>query len=102
LQLTSIFLRNCSFTTPKPKSGENMKTPKVFCAATVLALFLSIPAYAEDPKPGDMHEPGRASCVYETPCDQAGDGSTGSTITVDNDFSLSAVVDMLWTVASIF
>ena len=79
-----------------------MKTPKVFCAATVLALFLSIPAYAEDPKPGDIHDPGRASCVYETPCDEADAGSTGSTITVDNDFSLSAVVDMLWTVASIF
>jgi hypothetical protein len=102
LQLTSIFLRNCSFTTPKPKSGENMKTPKVFCAATVLALFLSIPAYAEDPKPGDIHDPGKASCGYETSCDEAGAGSTGSTITVDNDFSLSAVVDMLWTVASIF
>jgi hypothetical protein len=79
-----------------------MKTPKVFCAATVLALFLSIPAYAEDPKPGDIHDPGKASCGYETSCDEAGAGSTGSTITVDNDFSLSAVVDMLWTVASIF
>ena len=72
-----------------------MKTFKVICAATVLALFLSFPAYAEDPKPGDIHDPGRASCVCET-------GSTSSTQTVDSDFSLSAVVDMLWTVASIF
>jgi len=79
-----------------------MKTPKVFCAATVLALFLSIPAYAEDPKPGDSHEPGSASCSYETPCDEADAGSTDSTTTVDNDVSLSAVVDVLWTVASIF
>lgn len=79
-----------------------MKTPKVFCAASVLALVLSIPAYAEDAKPGDVHDPGKASCVYETSCDDPEAGSTGSTVTVDNDFSISAVVDMLWTVASIF
>ena len=78
-----------------------MKTLKVICAATVLALFLSIPVYAEDPNPGDAHEPGKASCVCETPINE---GDTGSTefIKIDNDFSLSAVVDMLWTVASIF
>ena len=79
-----------------------MKTFKVICAATVLALFLSFPAYAEDPKPGDIHDPGRASCVCETPEVDGQTGSTGLTKTVDSDFSLSAVVDMLWTVASIF
>jgi hypothetical protein len=78
-----------------------MKTLKVICAATVLALFLSIPVYAEDPKPGDAHEPGKASCVCEISLNE---GDTGSTelIKVDSDFSLSAVVNMLWTVASIF
>jgi hypothetical protein len=76
-----------------------MKTFKVICAATVLALSLSLPVYAEDPKPGDQHWPGKADCVCEISCD---DGSTGSTTTGDSNFSLSAVVDMLWTVASIF
>lgn len=78
-----------------------MKKFKVICAATVLVLSLSIPVFAEDPKPGDSHWPGKASCVCETPCDTEETGSTGST-TVDKDFSLSAVMDMLWTVASIF
>jgi hypothetical protein len=79
-----------------------MKTFKVICAATVLALSLSIPVYAEDPKPGDNHEPGMPTCSLETPCDAGDDGSTNSTTTGDSDLSLSAVVDMLWTVVSIF
>jgi hypothetical protein len=79
-----------------------MKTFKAICAATVLALFLSIPAYAEDPKPGDQHEPGRAVCVCEMPADDGKTGSTSTTTTVDSEFSLVSVMDMLWTVASIF
>ena len=71
-----------------------MKTLKVTCAATVLALFLSIPVYAGDPNPSEIHDPGKASCVGEIPID----GSTELTTTVDNDFSLSAVVNMLWTI----
>lgn len=78
-----------------------MKTFKVICAATVLALSLSIPVYADGTNPGDVHWPGKASCVCETPCDTEETGSTSST-TVDKSFSLSAVMDMLWTVASIF
>jgi hypothetical protein len=77
-----------------------MKTFKAISAATVLALFLSIPAFAEDPKPGEVHDPGKASCVCEMPGDPA--DATSSTTTVDSDFSLSAVVDLLWTVASVF
>lgn len=79
-----------------------MKTFKVICAATVFALFLSVPAYAEDPKPGDMHDPGMAYCAYEIPCNATDDGSTDLTTTDASDVSLSAIVDMLWTVASIF
>ncbi|HKB67046.1 MAG TPA: hypothetical protein VKC61_14415 [Pyrinomonadaceae bacterium] len=79
-----------------------MKTFKVICAATVLALSLSIPVYAEDPKPGDNHEPGRPACALEIPCDAKDAESTDSTTTVDSDLSLLAVVDMLWTMASIF
>ena len=78
-----------------------MKKFKVICAATVLALSLSIPVYADGTNPGDVHWPGKASCVCETPCDTEETGSTSST-TVDKSFSLSAVIDMLWTVASIF
>jgi hypothetical protein len=79
-----------------------MKTFKVICAATVLALFLSIPAFGEDPKPGDSHEPGRADCACEIPADDGQTGSTSTTTTVDSEFSLAAAMDMLWTVASIF
>jgi hypothetical protein len=70
-----------------------MKTFKVICSATVLALFLSIPVYAGDP-PVDVHEPGRSSCVCEIPTD----GSTELPTRVCCDFSLSAVVNMLWTI----
>ena len=74
-----------------------MKTLKVICAATVLALSLSLPVYA-----GDVQDPGKPHCTYEIPKDEGDTGSTELTTTVDSDFSLSAVVDMLWTVASIF
>jgi hypothetical protein len=88
-----------AFSTPKnPKLGDKMKTLKVICAATVLALSLSVPAYATDP--GEIHDPGKAPCVLELP--ESDTGSTKLTTTVDSDFSLLAVVNMLWTVASIF
>ena len=35
-----------------------MKTFKAICAATLLALSLSIPAFADDTDPGDIHTPG--------------------------------------------
>jgi len=79
-----------------------MKTFKVICAATVLALSLSIPVFAEDPKPGDNHEPGRPACTLEMPCDAGDAESTNSTLTVDNDLTLLAVVDIFWTMTSIF
>jgi hypothetical protein len=73
-----------------------MKTLKVLCAATVLALSLSLPVYA-----GDVQDPGKPHASYEIPKEVEDTESTELT-TVDSDFSLSAVVDMLWTVASIF
>ena len=79
-----------------------MKKLKVICSATVLALFLSIPVYAQDSNPGEVHEPGRASCVCETPKAVGETGSTLLTPAVDGDFNLSAAVNMLWSVASIF
>ena len=77
-----------------------MKTLKVFCAATLLALSLSIPAYADGTDPGEIHDPGKAPCVLEST--EGDSGSTDLTTTVDSDLSLTAIVDMLWTVASIF
>jgi len=74
-----------------------MKTFKVVCAATVLALSLSIPVFADDPKPSDVHEPGR-SCVSEIPGDASDTGSAELSVTDDSDFSLWAVVDLLSTV----
>jgi hypothetical protein len=78
-----------------------MKTLKVICAATVLALSLSVATYADDTTPGDSHSPG-------SPCPISGgttsgdtdlsDGATG----VEGDISFSALANMLWTVASIF
>ena len=75
-----------------------MTTLKAICAATVLALSLSIPAYADG---GEVHDPGKASCVTGLPADDGDSGSTGLTTMIDSD-SLSAVVNILWTVASIF
>jgi hypothetical protein len=79
-----------------------MKTFKVICSATALALFLSIPVYAEDSNPGNVHDPGKAHCVYQPPAGEVCTGSTELITTGDSDFSLSAVIDMLWTMASIF
>ena len=83
-----------------------MKTFKAICAASVIALSLSIPAYAEDPAPGDVHVPGSpppVTCGTETdpttPCEaELTDGTTAG----DGDISLSALVDMLWALASVF
>lgn len=76
-----------------------MKTFKAICAASVIALSLSIPAYAEDPAPGDVHVPGSpppVTCDTETdptaPCEAELTDGTG-----DGDISLSALADMLWT-----
>ena len=75
---------------------------KAICAATVLALSLSIPAYADGTNPGEVHDPGKAQRVTELPLEGEDSGSTTLTTTIDSDFSLYAIVDMLWTVASVF
>jgi hypothetical protein len=60
-----------------------MKTFRVICAATVLALSLSIPAYA-----GDAHEPGKP-CTSELPTDQESGRLPADVV--------ATVVDALWT-----
>jgi len=77
-----------------------MKTLKAICAATVLALSLSVATYADETTPGDSHSPG-------SPCPISGGTTSGdSEVTgataVEGNISFSALADMLWTVASIF
>jgi hypothetical protein len=77
-----------------------MKTFKTICAATLLAISLSIPAYA-DTAPGEVHTPGSPICVDDGTT--TGDTSlTDESTTVDGDISSSAFADMLWALDSIF
>jgi hypothetical protein len=80
-----------------------MKTVKAICAASVIALFLSLPVCAETP-PGDIHVPGRPTPPNPitggviTPAPDPGNtGLVGGT--QDNDLSFSDLTDMLWYLA---
>jgi hypothetical protein len=80
-----------------------MKTFKAICAASFLALSLSIPAHA-DPAPGDIHYPGSPSPITGgtvTPTPTPGDPASSGEAP-EGDISLSALADMLWALASIF
>jgi hypothetical protein len=79
-----------------------MKTFKAICAGTILALFLSIPAHADNTTPGDSHNPGTASPVIGVLKNEGDSGSTKLTTRVYSDLNFSAVANMLWTLASIF
>ena len=83
-----------------------MKTFKAICAASVIALSLSIPAYADPPPPGDIHIPGMANPVPGDPVPPTPpSGNTGSAdgaTATGGDISFSALADMLWALASIF
>jgi hypothetical protein len=66
-----------------------MKTLKAICAATVMALALSVPAYSDTPTPGDGHSPGRST---ECP----------TTVPESSQLSGITLVDILWVLASIY
>jgi hypothetical protein len=66
-----------------------MKTFKATCAATLLALLLSIPAYA-----GDGHNPGSPDPV---PAD-----GLPVTTSVDGDISVLSITDIVWALTSMF
>ena len=74
-----------------------MKTFKAICAASVIALSLSLPVYATDPPPpppGDLHIPGQpitADGGSETPPPSPGSG----TATNGGNISLTTLADML-------
>jgi hypothetical protein len=83
-----------------------MKVLKVICAATVIALSLSIPTYADGTgtDPGIIHVPGMISPVSaNTDTPSSGDtGSPGVASTELEDIGSSAFTDTLWTMLSIF
>jgi hypothetical protein len=82
-----------------------MKSLKAICAATTLALSLSIPAYAED-TPGEGHTPGRPSTTATdtgapttTPVNL---GSIDTAPPIDGDSTFPTLADILWALASIY
>ena len=78
-----------------------MKTAKAICATLFLALSFSVPVYAEDTNPGEVHLPGKPQiiCTSESPDRNPGEPCMPTTYT---GASLSDFVDILWAVASIF
>ena len=84
-----------------------MKTFKAICAASVIALFLSLPVYATDPPPpppGDLHIPGTPITAdggsTTTPPPKAGSGDQA--ILTSGDISLTTLADMLRVLALIY
>jgi hypothetical protein len=76
-----------------------MKTFKAICATAVLALSLSIPAYADSTNPGDGHSPG-GPCSDPT---ETGDLTpTPDAASVDGNLSILTLTDILWALASIY
>jgi hypothetical protein len=75
-----------------------MKTMKAVCTATVLALTLSVSAFAGDisspgaPKSGDIGTPGAVST----------EPTTSDATTVTSDVEMSALADILLALASMF
>jgi hypothetical protein len=78
-----------------------MKTAKATCATLFLALSFSVPVYAEDNNPGEVHTPGRPQivCTGETPNRTA---EPCMPTTNAGNGSFPDFVDIFWAVASIF
>jgi hypothetical protein len=79
-----------------PGHGEKMKTCKAICAASVIALSLSVPVYAVDPPPpppppADQHIPGQPITA------EGGSETTPppGTTSIGGDISLATLADML-------
>jgi hypothetical protein len=86
----------------RPEQLETkMKTLKVIGATIVLALSLSMPAFADN-NPGDGHTPGRPDPVTIDPTPVKTDSTGTATDTDDNDPSFLNLVDILWALASIY
>ena len=88
--------------TTQPQIGDKMRTLKAMCAAAVLALSLSIPAYA-DTTPGDGHGPGMPTPVGTLPpTTPVKDSSVNNASPFDDEVSWATLADILWALASIF
>lgn len=85
---------NCLYQPEKLNIGEkNMKTFKAICLAAILALALSVPAYA-----GEMHTPG-----YTPPPPPPPPESSITETSFDlGDLSTTSVEGILWVLASMF
>ena len=77
-----------------------MKTFKVICAAAVLVLSLSIPAYAGT-EPGDGHGPGKNTKVAGT-MTTSDNTVSDAPETAGYDGGLLMLTDIFWALASIF
>ena len=82
-----------------------MKTLKTVGAALVLALSLSIPAYA-DTNPGDGHSPGQpdpvgtgAEEVITPKLPPTGTSDPGAVV---SDVGIQTLADILWSLASMY
>jgi hypothetical protein len=74
-----------------------MKTLKAICTATILALALSVPAYA-----GDVETPGKTSPgTGGTSTQELTPEATDEALAAEDYDSSSALVDIIWTLASI-
>lgn len=79
-----------------------MKTAKAICATLFLALSFSVPVYAEDTNPGEVHTPGKPEivCTSESPDRNPGEPCMPTPDAGASNFSDFA--DIFWAVASIF
>jgi hypothetical protein len=78
-----------------------MKTFKAIFSVTVLALSLSIPAYADN-TPGDVHDPGKAIAVPGPNAQNDNPDPNKLTPAADGDIVPSVFADLLWTLATMF
>jgi hypothetical protein len=90
---------------PENQLETKMKTLKALGMALVLALSLSMPAYA-DLDPGDNHTPGRSDPAAEgnekATTKLPGTDTTGDSLAVDSDLDFTTIADILWGMASIY
>lgn len=81
-----------------------MKTFKAICVAAVLALSLSLPAYA-DTNPGDGHSPGRNTpnpTDIGTPTTAPENPGLVGAASPNGDISFPTFADIMWALASIY
>ena len=78
-----------------------MKTFKAICAATVMALVLSVSTLADPPPPGDGHSPGRTTPVTTGDVSSVPEGSEVIGVT-PGDISFPTIAEVLWALASIY